>query len=149
MQTDLKQDKYLQIYIQKAYNLTTDKAEKSTKTYLERNNGIINNTVINENAFNRFINNLGRGESRPGDDLIFTPISDHITKNRMLQGEYKIVEEVLEKNNFLINDLEVILPKIIQDSVKSISFAQTFGKGGQLLKPMIKEIQEKYYQIKY
>ena len=64
----------------------------------------------------------------------------------MLQGEYKIVEEVLEKNNYLINDLEVILPKIIQDSVKSISFAQTFGKG-ELLKPMIKEIQDKYAKL--
>ena len=143
----LKAEKIFADIFQKNYKLTRDKAEKSAKTYLDRNDGIANNTVINENAFNRFINNLGRGESRPGDDLIFTPISDHITKNRMLQGEYKIVEEVLEKNNYLINDLEVILPKIIQDSVKSISFAQTFGKGGQLLKPMIKEIQDKYAKL--
>ncbi len=131
----------------KNYNLTTAKAEQKAITYLERNNGITNNTVINENAFNKFINNLGRGESRKGEDLIFTPISDHITKNRMLSGKYEIVEEVLEKNNFLINDLELILPKIIQDSVKSISFAQKFGKGGQLLKPMIKEIQDKYSKL--
>ena len=143
----LKAEKIFADIFQKNYKLTRDKAEKSAKTYLDRNDGIANNTVINENAFNRFINNLGRGESRPGDDLIFTPISDHITKNRMLQGEYKIVEEVLEKNNYLINDLELILPKIIQDSVKSISFAQTFGKGGQLLKPMIKEIQDKYAKL--
>ena len=143
----LKAEKIFADIFQKNYKLTRKEAEKSAKTYLERNDGIANNTVINENAFNRFINNLGRGESRPGDDLIFTPISDHITKNRMLQGEYKIVEEVLEKNNYLINDLELILPKIIQDSVKSISFAQTFGKGGQLLKPMIKEIQDKYAKL--
>ena len=143
----LKAEKIFADIFQKNYKLTRKEAEKSAKTYLDRNDGIANNTVINENAFNRFINNLGRGESRPGDDLIFTPISDHITKNRMLQGEYKIVEEVLEKNNYLINDLEVILPKIIQDSVKYISFAQTFGKGGQLLKPMIKEIQDKYAKL--
>ena len=84
---------------------------------------------------------------RKGADFVNTPISDHITKNRSLQGEYKIVEEVLEKNNLLINDLSIILPKIVQDSVKSIAFARTFGKGGQLLKPLLTEIQKKYADL--
>ena len=65
--------------------------------------------------------NFGRGTPRKkGADFVNTPISDHITKNRSLQGEYKIVEEVLEKNNLLINDLSIILPKIVQDSVLGI-----------------------------
>ena len=131
----------------KNYKLTQEKAEAAAKTYLSKNEGILNNTVINENAFNKLVINLGRGESRKGDDLVFTPISEHITKHRSLQGEYKIVEEVLEKNNFLINDLSRILPKIIQDSTKSIAFANKFGRGGQLLKEMIPDIQKKYSSL--
>ena len=45
---------------------------------------------------------------------------------------------------FLINDLSLILPKIIQDSTKSIAFARVFGKGGQLLKPLLEQIRTKY-----
>ena len=135
----------------KNYKLTQEKAEAAAKTYLSKNEGILNNTVINDNAFKTWVQNLGRKvgsrKVEGSDDLIFTPISEHITKHRSLQGEYKIVEEVLEKNNFLVNDLSVILPKIIQDSTKSIAFANKFGRGGQLLKPMIKEIQEKYSKL--
>ena len=42
----------------------------------------------------------------------------------------KTFEEVLEKNGYLVNDLTEILPKMVQDSVKSIAFARTFGKNG-------------------
>ena len=55
-----------------------------------------------------------------------------------------MVEDVLEKNGLLINDLNVILPKIVKDSTKSIAFARTFGKNGQLLKPMLEQIKQKY-----
>ena len=135
----------------KNYKLTQEKAEAAAKSYLSKNEGILNNTVINDNAFKTWVQNLGRKvgsrKVEGSEDLIFTPISEHITKHRSLQGEYKIVEEVLEKNNFLVNDLSVILPKIIQDSTKSIAFANKFGKGGQLLKPMIEEIQKKYSKL--
>ena len=134
----------------KNYKLTQKKAEEAALTYLSRNEGILNNTVINENAFKKLVTNLGRKVSRAEEgsvDLVFTPISEHITKQRSLQGPYKIVEEVLEKNNFLVNDLTVILPKVIQDSTKSIAFANKFGRGGQLLKPMLTEIKEKYTKL--
>jgi len=126
------------------YKLTTDKARTAAKNYLQKNEGPGYSSVINQNAWNKIIAGADKGVSRKGDDLIFTPISDHITKHRSLQGKFKIVEDVLEKNNFLVNDLGVILPKIVQDSTKSIAFARTFGKGGQLLRPMLQEIKQKY-----
>ena len=33
---------------------------------------------------------------------------------------------------------------MVQDSVKSIAFARTFGKNGELLKPLMQEIKQKY-----
>ena len=126
------------------YKLTTDKARTAARNYLQKNEGPGYSSVINQNAWNKIISGSDKGISRKGDDLIFTPISDHISKHRSLQGKFKIVEDVLEKNNFLVNDLGVILPKIVQDSTKSIAFARVFGKGGQLLRPMLQEIKQKY-----
>ena len=126
------------------YKMSTSKAKETAINYLQKNEGPGYSSVINQNAWNRIIAGADKGVSRKGDDLIFTPISDHITKHRSLQGKFNIVEDVLEKNNFLINDLSVILPKIVQDSTKSIAFARTFGKGGQLLRPMLQEIKQKY-----
>ena len=71
-------------------------------------------------------------------------MSDHIIKQRALQGEFNIVESVLEREGFLINDLSLILPKIVQDSTKSIAFSRTFGKGGSLLRPILEQIKTKY-----
>jgi len=126
------------------YKMTTDKARASAKNYLQKNEGPGYSSVINQKAWEKIIQGSEKGVARKGDDLIYTPISDHITKHRSLQGEFKIVEDILEKNNFLVNDLSVILPKIVQDSTKSIAFARTFGKGGQLLRPMLQEIKQKY-----
>ena len=131
------------------YKISTAEAKKRATKYIERNEGVGNISVFNANELGKLISGISRGVPRGTKEtnLIYTPISDHITKHRSLQGPYKIVEEVLERNNFLVNDLEVILPKIIQDSVKSIAFARTFGKGGQLLRPMLHEIQQKYNNL--
>jgi len=132
------------------YKMTTDKARTSARNYLDKNEGPGYSSVINQNAWDKIIQGTNKGIARTKnlktneDELIFTPISDHITKHRSLQGKFDLVEDILEKNNFLVNDLSVILPKIVQDSTKSIAFARTFGKGGQLLKPMLEEIKRKY-----
>ena len=90
--------------------------------------------------------NIGaiRKYAAASDDLVFTPMSEHIIQKRSLNGPYKLVEEVLEKHGYLVNDLTEILPKMVQDSVKSIAFARTFGKNGELLKPLMQEIKQKY-----
>ena len=115
------------------------------RAYLEKSSGPGHSSVINVNVWNKIV----RGSPKPKGgarlvdpltkehDLIHTPISDHIFKHRSLQGKFDDVEKILEREGFLINDLSLILPKIIQDSTKSIAFARVFGKGGQLLKPLL------------
>ena len=142
------------------YKMSTEKARKSALDYLTKSEGPGVSSVINQRAWNNIVRGSQKGTLRPqgrdgtiadnirrkaGDeDLIYTPVSDHITKQRSLQGKFEMVEDVLEKNGFLINDLNVILPKIVKDSTKSIAFARTFGKNGQLLKPMLEQIKQKY-----
>ena len=132
------------------YKLTDDKAKKAATSYLEAGAGE-SGSVINAAAWNKIISGMEVGvvKNFPGasDDLILTPMSEHLVQKRVLQGPYEIVEKVLEKNNYLVNDLQEILPKIVQDSVKSIAFARTFGKNGQLLKPLLQEIKNKYDDI--
>ena len=134
----------------KNYKLTTDEAKLAAKNYLEKSEGPGVSSVINQSAWKKIIQGSEKGVARKRntltgeDDLIHTPISDHITKQRALQGEYNIVEGVLEKEGFLMNNLNVILPKIVTDSTKSIAFARVFGKGGALLRPMLEQIKQKY-----
>jgi GH24 family phage-related lysozyme (muramidase) len=128
----------------KNYKISNDKASKAAKNYLERSEGPGFSSVINAKTWNKIIEGTERGVAREGDDLVYTPISDHITKQRMLQGEYKNVEAILEKEGFLINDVSVIFPKIVRDSVKSIAFSRTFGRGGELLRPLLEQIKQKY-----
>ncbi len=142
------------------YKMSTEKARKSALDYLTKSEGPGISSVVNQRAWNNIVRGSQKGTLRPqgrdgtiadsvrrkaGDeDLIYTPVSDHITKQRSLQGKFEMVEDVLEKNGFLINDLNIILPKIVKDSTKSIAFARTFGKNGQLLKPMLEQIKQKY-----
>jgi len=134
------------------YKLTTEKARDAARAYLEKSSGPGHSSVINTNVWNKIV----RGSPKPKGgarivdpltkehDLIHTPISDHIFKHRSLQGKFDDVEKILEREGFLINDLSLILPKIIQDSTKSIAFARVFGKGGQLLRPLLEQIRTKY-----
>ena len=134
----------------KNYNYSPEKARKTAEAYLARNEGPGVSSVINTNAWNKILEGSERGVSRKvnkltgENDLIITPMSDHIIKQRALQGEFNIVESVLEREGFLINDLSLILPKIVQDSTKSIAFSRTFGKGGSLLRPILEQIKTKY-----
>ena len=129
------------------YKLTDKAALKAAKNYLASGSEQAP-SVINDIAWKKIISGMKKGDNKvfaaASDDLIITPMSEHITTKRILQGPYKVVEEVLEKNNYLVNNLGEILPNIIQNSVKSIAFARTFGKNGQLLKPLLQEIKQKY-----
>ena len=59
-------------------------------------------------------------------------------------GPYKLVEEVLEKKGYLVNDARAILSNVVNDSVKSIAFARQFGTNGELLTPLMQQIKNKY-----
>jgi lysozyme len=72
------------------------------------------------------------------------PLSDHIAKDRILKGTYAQVEKVLEKNNYLVNEVVPTLNNLVARSADSIGFASQFGAKGQLLKPYIEGIINKY-----
>ena len=105
------------------------------------------------------INNLVKAISTGAKDETLNPIiknlplSEHILKDRILNGPYAQVEKILEKNNFLVNDINATLNNLVARSVDSIGFASQFGAKGQLLKPYIEAIINKYKgnpnQIKY
>ena len=122
------------------------KSEVAAENYLRgHKNGY--NSVINANAWKDLVadSNYKTAQRKLSEkELIYTPVSDHIIHQRTLNGPYKIVEEVLEKNGFLINDVRDTLGKLVTDSVKSVAFARKFGKNGELLKPLIQEIRGKY-----
>ena len=103
--------------------------------------------ISGDSVFNlHMIDDLFKGTRKSKQDDIFvtTPVSDHITKERMLNGPYKKVEEILEKNGYLINDVGYVLNNLVNNSVKSIAFARQFGTNGELLKPFFVQIRNKY-----
>ena len=128
------------------YGLSDDKAAKAAKAYLT---GHINgdSSVINAALWRDVVTGSELGVVRKGKSFVFTPLSDHIIHKRTLDGPYQTVEKILEQNGLLVNDVSAVLSKVVNDSVKSISFARKFGKDGELLYPLIKDITKKYENL--
>ena len=130
----------------KSPNFGRDRAIVAAENY------IAGHKAGGESVFNRLImqdifGKGARGATRKvGKDDIFvtTPVSEHITKERTLNGPYKLVEKVLEDNGYLVNDAGYILTNLVNKSTKSISFARQFGTNGELLKPFFLQIRDKY-----
>jgi 2-polyprenyl-3-methyl-5-hydroxy-6-metoxy-1,4-benzoquinol methylase len=99
-----------------------------------------------KSAITELVNNIiGKSKEAFTKPIIKNlPLSDHITKDRVLTGSYSKVEKILEQNDFLVNEVDSVLNKLITTSVDSIAFAKNFGDKGQLLKPFIEEIVNKY-----
>ena len=72
------------------------------------------------------------------------PLSEHIENDRLLTGTYAQVEKILEKNGYLVNQVLPVLNNLVNRSAESIGFANQFGTKGQLLRPYLKGIFEKY-----
>jgi len=98
-------------------------------------------TVLNASVLKEILSGKDKLTNR---NFIKTPVSDHIEKERTLVGPYKLVEEVLEKKGYLVNDARAILSNVVNDSVKSIAFARQFGTNGELLTPLMQQIKNKY-----
>ena len=75
------------------------------------------------------------------------PLSEHITKARVLEGPYAKVEKILEQKGYLVNDVNDVLTNLYNRSMKSIAFAEKFGHQGQMLKPYIQSISKKYKDL--
>jgi len=97
-------------------------------------------------AITELVNNLiGKSKDTFNKPIIRgLPLSDHITQDRVLSGPYAQVEKILEKNGYLVNDVQAVLNKLVTTSSDSIAFAKNFGAKGELLAPYLTEIVEKY-----
>jgi len=103
--------------------------KKAAETYYSGHTST-GDTVLNASVLKEILAGKDKLTNR---NFIKTPVSDHIEKERTLVGPYKLVEEVLEKKGYLVNDARSILSNIVNDSVKSIAFARQFGTNGELL----------------
>ena len=70
------------------------------------------------------------------------PLSEHINKERILQGSYDDVEKIMEK--YLVNDVGAVLSDLVRNSVKSVEFARKFGADGKLLKGYFTRLDDQY-----
>ena len=105
-------------------------------------------SVVNNRAVNDIINSIGLATvKRPTGVLKNNPLSEHITKNRILEGPYAKVEKILEQGDYLVNDAFDIFSNLYGRSMKSIAFAERFGHQGQMLKPYIDSIVKKYENL--
>ena len=122
----------------------TDQAKIFSNTLLE-NTG---ESVVNQEAVQGIINSIGSKKFKePISVLKNNPLSEHITKNRILEGPYAKVEKILEQNGYLVNNVFDVFSNLYNRSMKSIAFAEKFGSQGQLLKPYLKGITEKYKDL--
>ena len=129
--------------VSKGSNKGRLRSEVAAENYLQghRTSG---DSVFNSQVLKEIFAKSKSGVSKEGTKFIYTPVTDHITHKRALQGPYKLVEEVLEKKGYLVNDTRNILNSLTNDSVKSIAFARQFGTYGELLQPLFVQIRDKY-----
>jgi len=105
-------------------------------------------SVINQEALNTLIDGVGKKSFKtPLGILKSNPLSEHITKARILEGPYAKVEKILEQGGYLVNNPFDVLTNLYSRSMKSIAFAEKFGHQGQLLKPYINSIVKKYENL--
>ena len=106
-----------------------------------------NDGFYDKNAVDSLIKAMSAGNTKyTGSKSLIRglPLSDHINNERLLTGTYGQVEKVLEKNGFLVNEVVPVLNNLVNRSADSIGFAGQFGAKGQLLRPYLQGIFEKY-----
>jgi len=103
-------------------------------------------SIINKEALTALIDGVGMKTGKKSIEGIMkkNPLSEHITKARILQGPYQKVEKVLVDNGYLINDIPTVLQNLYNRSMKSIAFAEKFGADGKFLQPYLQGIAKKY-----
>jgi len=119
-----------------------DKSARDFLNYGKHNADNGNFSVIEDAIINNFVNNPNK--KFVSDRFFVTPLTRHITRERILTGSYKNVERVLEQKGYLINDVEQVLNDLGTKSFKSVAFTERFGPNGEFIKPLIKGIRDKY-----
>jgi len=102
--------------------------------------------MIDEAAIKSYITNLSSASEKNflKQQWFKTPITEHISKERMLNGPYKKVEKLLEEGNFLNNNIEEVLNNLGARTFKSVAFVERFGPNGNFIQPLLKGIKDKY-----
>ena len=114
--------------------LTPAKARKAAEKYLEGQTASFERQLLDKTA-----SQLTDPKSK---SKFILPLSEHINKERILQGSYDDVEKIMEK--YLINDVGAVLSDLVRNSVKSVEFARKFGAEGQLLKGYFTILNDQY-----
>ena len=117
-----------------------DKNAKSSAMSFSKSLQNADDSVINKEAISNYV----QGTTSKIGILKNNPLSEHITKARILEGPYAKVEKILEQNNYLVNNANDVLFNLYNRSMKSIAFSEKFGNQGQMLKPYIDSIVQKY-----
>jgi len=130
----------------KSQGRNEEKADAMSKSFYNSLATSNEKGFYSKGAVNELVNNLiGKSKKSFNKPIIRAlPLSDHIAQDRVLKGSYAQVEKILEKNNYLVNDIPSILNNLINTSANSIGFAKNFGAKGELLKPYIEKIVSKY-----
>jgi hypothetical protein len=118
----------------------TDKQAKAQAMSFAKSLQNADDSIINQFDIDNYV----AGISKRVGFLKKNPLSDHITKARILEGPYAKVEKVLEQNGYLVNNANDVLFNLYNRSMKSIAFAEKFGNRGQMLKPYFDSIIKKY-----
>ena len=119
-----------------------DKSARAFLNYGKHNADNGNFSVIEDAIITNFVNNPNIKFA--SDRFFVTPLTRHITRERILNGPYKKVEKLLEQNGYLINDVEHVLNDLGKKSFKSVAFTERFGPNGEFLKPLITGVRDKY-----
>ena len=118
----------------------SDKNAKSSAMSFAKSLQNADDSVINKEAISDYV----QGITKKVGVLKNNPLSEHITKARILEGPYAKVEKVLNDNGYLVNNANDVLFNLYNRSMKSIAFAEKFGNQGQMLKPYLDSIVQKY-----
>ncbi len=117
-----------------------DKNARSSAMSFAKSLQNADDSVINKEAISDYV----QGITKKVGVLKNNPLSEHITKARILEGPYAKVEKVLDDNGYLVNNANDVLFNLYNRSMKSIAFAEKFGNQGQMLKPYLDNIVQKY-----
>jgi len=111
---------------------TSARAKKAAKKYFEGQTASFERQLLDKTA-----SQLTDKKSK-----FILPLSEHINKERILQGSYDDVEKIMEK--YLVNDVGAVLSDLVRNSVKSVEFARKFGADGKLLKGYFTRLDDQY-----
>ena len=114
--------------------LTPAKARKAAEKYLEGQTASFERQLLDKTA-----SQLTDPKSK---SKFILPLSEHINKERILQGSYDDVEKIMK--DYLVNDVGAVLSDLVRNSVKSVEFARKFGAEGQLLKGYFTRLNDQY-----